>query len=210
MGARRLLTLESCVASNRTLALQPGGRLQQCAFSMRGPQYGSASAPASSSRAYLTSRCLSDERKEPRRGRSPPGRREERSPEVTREKSVSNLGVELLSPTLYEFASHCRFIQRSAIRSLRGHRVERIGEHDYARRQWNLGTLQAFGISSPVPVLVMMHDGRNQFTQARHRRNQVCSVNRMLLDDRPFFRSESRLLSQYRRILVVDLSHVVK
>src|SRR4051794_25882716 len=144
-----------------------------------------------------------------RRGASSCGRKES-SPEVARQQSVCDLGIELFATASYQFRPHCSLIKRSAIRALGRHSIERVREHDHARSKRNILSVQTVRISAAVPIFMMMHDGRNEFTKARHRCNQIRAVSRMFFDNGPLLGRETRLFRKDRGILVVDFAYVVK
>ena len=51
---------------------------------------------------------------------------------------------------------------------------------------------------------------RGRYHELGHRADEIGAVARVILNDRPFFRSQLVLLGKNCRILLVDLSNVVK
>jgi len=55
-----------------------------------------------------------------------------------------------------------------------------------------------------------MANRRNEVTKARHRRDKLGPVDRMLLDDCPLFSGKRLLLREHAGVFLIDLADIVK
>src|SRR4030095_2216377 len=101
--------------------------------------------------------------------------------------SVANLWIELTAAKL-KYLGPCLFHRESlSIRSICGHRVERVCEHDNARRLWYRCSLPPVRVPRPVPVLMMVANGRHDVFKARQQPDQFSTSNGVTLHEFPFF-----------------------
>jgi hypothetical protein len=86
-----------------------------------------------------------------------------------RQQLIADYGIELLALAFRQFLAYGLFAKRAPIRSIGGHRVNGVSEHDNAGLERDRVTRETVGISAAVPVFVMMTDRRHQFAKVRHR-----------------------------------------
>ena len=98
---------------------------------------------------------------------------------------------------------------RLLVGTIRGQRVEGVGDSDDARQQRNLVALQAVRISAAIEGLVMQFDTGQHFGQLRDRAQNVGALGGVRLHDLKFFCGERAGLFQ-DVIFDADLAHVVE
>jgi len=69
--------------------------------------------------------------------------------------------IELSTAATNDFGSDLSFCQGLAIRAFARHRINGVSERNDASSKRNAISHKTIGISSPIPVLVMMADCRN-------------------------------------------------
>ena len=80
-----------------------------------------------------------------------------------RKKGISDFWIELRSAAPRDFGFRLLERQRTPVRPVRSHRVQRIGHGENARTQWNLFAFQAVRISRSIEfLLVRQHDLRDR------------------------------------------------
>ena len=84
--------------------------------------------------------------------------REDLRPEIRTEQLVDHRRIELLTAASNELVADYLLAQRIPVRTLRGHSIERICQHDNARCERDIFTREAIWIAGSVPVLVVMPD----------------------------------------------------
>ena len=95
------------------------------------------------------------------------------------DERVGEPGVELRARTSLQLGERRRDRERRAIRTDRGHRVERIRDPEHTRLERNRVTLEAMRVAGAVPTLVVMEHSRycgQEVVEALHKpraRNRV-------------------------------------
>src|ERR1700676_391359 len=85
---------------------------------------------------------------------------------------------------------------RVLVRTVRGERIEGVGDRDDAREKRNLVSLQTMRITTPVERFVMQLDSWNHVFQLRHRTQDGGALGGMRLHNLELFRSKCTRLLQ--------------
>ena len=95
------------------------------------------------------------------------------------------------------------------IRTICGHRIEAVCDHDDARRERNFLAFEAMWVAAAIQRFVMKFDSGNHFFQHFDRAKNGGAFRRMCLHDLVFVRSKcSRLFKN--AIFDADLAHIVQ